>query len=39
MSYQSDDNDMDLTKGVRAGVIFYSAGNGLIQSDLVFSWK
>ena len=38
-TFTPDDNEMDLTKGVRAGVIFYSAGNGLIQSDLVFSWK
>jgi general secretion pathway protein G len=31
--------DLDLTAGVRAGVIFYSAGNGTAQGDLVFSWK
>lgn len=31
--------DLDLVGGVRAGVIFYSAGNGATQGDLVFSWK
>lgn len=31
--------DLDLAVGVRAGVIFYSAGNGRAPSDLVFSWK
>ena len=32
-------SDLDLSGGVRAGVIFYSAGNGTAQGDLVFSWK
>jgi prepilin-type N-terminal cleavage/methylation domain-containing protein len=32
-------SDLDLAVGVRAGVIFYSAGNGMAQSDLVLSWK
>ena len=32
-------DDLNLTVGVRAGVIFYSAGNGTVPSDLVFSWK
>ena len=32
-------DDLNLSTGVRAGVIFYSAGNGATQSDLVFSWK
>ena len=32
-------DDLNLGTGVRAGVIFYSAGNGTTQSDLVFSWK
>ena len=31
--------DLNLGTGVRAGVIFYSAGNGTAESDLVFSWK
>lgn len=31
--------DLNLGTGVRAGVIFYSAGQGMTQSDLVFSWK
>ena len=31
--------DLNLTAGVRAGVIFYSAGNGLEPGDLVLSWK
>lgn len=31
--------DLNLTAGVRAGVIFYSAGNGTVPSDLVLSWK
>lgn len=32
-------DDLNLSTGVRAGVIFYSAGQGRIPSDLVFSWK
>ena len=32
-------SDLDLNQGVRAGVIFYSAGNGQSATDLVFSWK
>ncbi|MDB6092502.1 MAG: hypothetical protein JWM32_64 [Verrucomicrobia bacterium] len=32
-------SDLDLTAGIRAGVIFYSAGQGDQQSDLVLSWK
>ena len=32
-------DDLNLGTGVRAGVIFYSAGNGAVQSDLVYSWK
>lgn len=31
--------DLDLTIGVRAGVIFYSAGNGTPASNLIYSWK
>ena len=31
--------ELDLAVGVRAGVIFYSAGNGRAPGDLVFSWK
>ena len=31
--------NLDLSAGVRAGVIFYSAGNGTTPGDLVFSWK
>lgn len=31
--------DLNLTAGVRAGVICYSAGNGKNESDLIFSWK
>jgi prepilin-type N-terminal cleavage/methylation domain-containing protein len=32
-------SDLNLAAGVRAGVIFYSAGNGATQGDLVLSWK
>ncbi len=32
-------SDLDLGVGIRAGVIFYSAGPGTRASDLVFSWK
>lgn len=31
--------DLDLDVGVKAGVIFYSAGKGTQLADLVFSWK
>ena len=31
--------DLDLTAGLRGGVIFYSAGRGQSSSDLIFSWK
>lgn len=31
--------DLNLGTGIRAAVIFYSAGNGTAGSDLVFSWK
>jgi prepilin-type N-terminal cleavage/methylation domain-containing protein len=31
--------ELDLTTGIRAGVIFYSAGRGLAAGDLVLSWK
>lgn len=31
--------DLDLSAGVRAGVLFYSAGRGAGPGDLVFSWK
>ncbi|MEO6873382.1 MAG: prepilin-type N-terminal cleavage/methylation domain-containing protein [Opitutaceae bacterium] len=31
--------DLNPTTGIRAGVIFYSAGNGAVQTDLVMSWK
>jgi hypothetical protein len=31
--------DLDLSTGVRTGVIFYSAGNGTASGDLIFSWK
>jgi prepilin-type N-terminal cleavage/methylation domain-containing protein len=34
-----DPGDLDLRAGLRAGVIFYSAGNGASDADLVFSWK
>ena len=33
------DADLDLSTGIRAAVIFYSAGNGKSASDLTFSWK
>ena len=33
------ERDLNLGTGVRAGVIFYSAGRGTGASDLVFSWK
>ena len=32
-------SDLDLSAGIRAGVIFYSAGNGRSSGDLIFSWK
>lgn len=32
-------SDLDLSAGIRARVIFYSAGNGANAGDLVFSWK
>jgi len=31
--------DLNLAAGVRAGVIFYSAGNGRHEGDLVLSWR
>ncbi len=31
--------DLDLRTGVRARVIFYSAGKGLVPGDVVLSWK
>jgi prepilin-type N-terminal cleavage/methylation domain-containing protein len=31
--------DLSLTTGVRAGVIFYSAGKGTAASDIIYSWK
>jgi prepilin-type N-terminal cleavage/methylation domain-containing protein len=31
--------DLNLATGVRAGVIFYSAGKGDTAADLIFSWK
>ncbi len=34
-----DSRDLNLSTGVRAGVIFYSAGRGVGPGDLVFSWK
>jgi len=34
-----DPGDLDLRTGLRAGVIFYSAGNGASEADLVLSWK
>lgn len=34
-----DEGDLNLVTGIRAGVIFYSAGNGTAPSDLVLSWK
>ncbi len=34
-----DGLDLDLGRGVRAGVIFYSAGAGRASTDLVLSWK
>ena len=38
-TFTPDDANLDMTKGVRAGVIFYSAGNGLSVNDLIYSWK
>jgi len=32
-------SDLNLATGVRAGVIFYSAGKGASASDIVYSWK
>jgi prepilin-type N-terminal cleavage/methylation domain-containing protein len=32
-------DELDLGAGLRAGVIFYSAGRGEKSSDLVYSWK
>ncbi len=37
--FTPDTADLDLTAGIQAGVIFYSAGNGISASDLIFSWK
>ncbi|MDP1579001.1 MAG: type II secretion system protein [Candidatus Didemnitutus sp.] len=34
-----DDSDLNLTTGVRAGVLFYSAGYGESNGNLVLSWK
>lgn len=31
--------DLDPVKGLRAGVIFYSAGRGQTETDIVLSWK
>ncbi|MBS0663130.1 MAG: prepilin-type N-terminal cleavage/methylation domain-containing protein [Verrucomicrobia bacterium] len=36
---QPSSTDLDLAGGLRAGVIFYSAGRGQTDTDLVFSWK
>ncbi len=36
---QPGPRDLDLTAGVRSGVIFYSAGRGSVPGDLVMSWK
>jgi prepilin-type N-terminal cleavage/methylation domain-containing protein len=38
-SFAPATTDLDLTAGLRAGVIFYSAGNGNSVTDLIFSWK
>lgn len=38
-AFQPTPEDLDLVKGVRAGVIFYSAGRGETDTDLVLSWK
>ena len=38
-TFQPTPEDLDLVKGVRAGVIFYSAGRGETDTDLVLSWK
>ena len=38
-SYLPSDTDLNLVTGLRAGVIFYSAGKGTTQADLVFSLK
>jgi prepilin-type N-terminal cleavage/methylation domain-containing protein len=32
-------SDLNLSAGLRAGVIFYSAGNGTGAGDLILSWK
>jgi prepilin-type N-terminal cleavage/methylation domain-containing protein len=31
--------DFDLTAGVRAGLIFYSAGRGHAETDIIYSWR
>jgi prepilin-type N-terminal cleavage/methylation domain-containing protein len=38
-AFRPTDADLNLVAGLRAGVIFYSAGNGATQEDLVLSWK
>jgi len=38
-AFAPDLKDLNLSTGVRAGVIFYSAGNGMEAGDLVLSWK
>lgn len=38
-SYSPTGSDLNLATGLRAGVIFYSAGNGAGPGDLVLSWK
>lgn len=37
-SFAPDDSDLPAA-GIRAGVVFYSAGRGTSQTDLVLSWK
>lgn len=39
LSWRPEASALDLAGGVRAGVIFYSAGSGERASDLVLSWK
>ena len=38
-AFTPDTTDLNLAAGVRAGVIFYSAGKGDTATDLIFSWK
>jgi prepilin-type N-terminal cleavage/methylation domain-containing protein len=37
--YAPSTAELNLGTGIRAGVIFYSAGNGASTDDFVFSWK